>query len=1288
MDTIRTIAANVIFQLPSISISTASKAYSAFSASGASIKSSSSPSSSSSSASSPVSQSSEFDIDINQTTGGTASERAAPAATATNTTEEEEINNNSSRVSFSSANSSSVFEQEESISTSPSSGTVIDTRQRIGNSSNTVISPTSSSFSPLSFSAPYSVSGNSNSDIGIERNTVAEDRPFNYLLDLGYATHPSSLSFGASSSSSMYSSSINMGGRLPPAYNFPTTDPISSSSSTPYSSSPYHHQSSIYHQTTTTQRHHGHHQIHNPPPHLTTTMSPSTFLSSTAYSDRARRLINLVNTLRDAGAHIELDLPTVVVCGNQSVGKSSLIEALCGVALPRAEGTCTRVVTEVRMVVDSSTTSGGNEGDVTGTVGSPKGVMSVGVGGGGGGLSTSSMTSLGSTGHLSSTNETVTTSTNSNNRFHCRVRLRYEYDDKTGSPLRTHRELTFGSNITNPAEVENRVRRAQRALLNPSMGDPLRYLSMKLDELSMNNTEQGENELKFSRNVVCVEIRGAAVNLTLIDLPGIIRTVERKEDSGFIEMIQELVMSYIKKERAIIVGTITCKDEIDNQAIVHMAREVDPYGLRTIGVLTKPDTIEPGTHDRWLQIMQGQTYPLKLGYWMIKNPSKTELDRHVSFEDARVREETFFASQSPWNLVRYSLERFGVDSLRREMGRVLAVVAEELSKVPPALGSVNVGGGYASLSGLSGAGGSFGNLTSFGGVSGGGSGADSGGASGNPRIELLQMVRGFCTTLQRHLAAHDEFKGFYQRVRLHFEAFRRSLYSTRPVFALDRRPGGGQSGGGWEHRSSANVMSSSGSGGAGAGVNVEKSSGHVSASAATMGNSESGVQQQSGGTTAANNSNTGSSSGSSSSQSLTSAVISALWSSSSSTTVNAAAQATTVEETPSKKRESRGKDAVSKSGSASVASVSPEKDRLVGGSTGSTGTGGMVGAGGPANPVPSSSTTSNHPTYSVRGSATAVTTEGDLVVDMTRPLTISDVRRVIEAQKGRELQGTLPYGAFTFLVAGFQEEWGRLVSVCLGNVANEVQALVTKLNDETFGRFVNLHGQVRFIIQMFQTELYQMTLERINDIVIMEKRFPFTMGSEEFNRLKSSALYEFKAQLEMARANNSTSTSNNIFGTSSSSSSSSSSPSPNMTSSASTSGTLTTPRPDQVNKALAALAEAGYTGLTSRDLARLRDNPDDDEVLHVMAASDAYFRMAFKRVNDVIPMHVDYFFLNRLGEGLERELVGRLGVLEKDSSAIGVLVMEDRAVVERRRALLEQRDRLEVVWRSLHEFGI
>ncbi len=48
------------------------------------------------------------------------------------------------------------------------------------------------------------------------------------------------------------------------------------------------------------------------------------------------------------------------------------------------------------------------------------------------------------------------------------------------------------------------------------------------------------------------------------------------------------------------------------QAIYALAREVDPKGERTIGVLTKVDTIETGTHEKWFNYLRGGGYKLKL----------------------------------------------------------------------------------------------------------------------------------------------------------------------------------------------------------------------------------------------------------------------------------------------------------------------------------------------------------------------------------------------------------------------------------------------------------------------------------------------------------------------------------------------------------------------------------------------------------------------------------------------------------------------------------------------------
>ncbi|KAL2911333.1 hypothetical protein HK105_209197, partial [Polyrhizophydium stewartii] len=239
-----------------------------------------------------------------------------------------------------------------------------------------------------------------------------------------------------------------------------------------------------------------------------------------AYARRARRLLELVNALRGAGAHMDIDLPTVVVCGNQSVGKSSLIEAVCGIELPRSDGTCTRCVTEVRLAEHPPAPPGAGA-DAAGAAAAPPPATP----------------------------------------WSCTLRLRFEFDGH-GRPLPAVREVPFGPPLADRALVPLAVRRAQKALLNPST-DPARFEAHAFGDDGADDARA--NELAFTRNVVCLDVVGAGVNLALVDLPGIIRSVDRKEDAGSIEMIQDLVRTYIARERTIIVAAITCKDEIENQ---------------------------------------------------------------------------------------------------------------------------------------------------------------------------------------------------------------------------------------------------------------------------------------------------------------------------------------------------------------------------------------------------------------------------------------------------------------------------------------------------------------------------------------------------------------------------------------------------------------------------------------------------------------------------------------------------------------------------------------------------
>jgi hypothetical protein len=164
-------------------------------------------------------------------------------------------------------------------------------------------------------------------------------------------------------------------------------------------------------------------------------------------------------------------------------------------------------------------------------------------------------------------------------------------------------------------------------------------------------------------------------------------------------------------------------------------------------------------------------------------------------------------------------------------------------------------------------------------------------------------------------------------------------------------------------------------------------------------------------------------------------------------------------------------------------------------------------------------------------------------VDIHKPLSISDLKRIIDSQKGRELHGYSPYGAFSHLIQAYQEDWSKLATNLLNAVALELQNLVQKIAKDIFGRFIHLSSQLKHLLAGYLDELYKKTFEQISHLVAMERRFPFTMGSEEFNLLRLNALSDFKAQLESVK--------NHGYGV----------------------------KTETIHKAIAALAEAGFTGI-------------------------------------------------------------------------------------------------------------
>ncbi|CAL4930228.1 unnamed protein product [Urochloa decumbens] len=77
-----------------------------------------------------------------------------------------------------------------------------------------------------------------------------------------------------------------------------------------------------------------------------------------SYDDQIRPLLDAVDRLRHLKVTQEgIQLPTIVVVGDQSSGKSSVLESLAGISLPRGQGICTRVPLVMRLQDDPSADS-------------------------------------------------------------------------------------------------------------------------------------------------------------------------------------------------------------------------------------------------------------------------------------------------------------------------------------------------------------------------------------------------------------------------------------------------------------------------------------------------------------------------------------------------------------------------------------------------------------------------------------------------------------------------------------------------------------------------------------------------------------------------------------------------------------------------------------------------------------------------------------------------------------------------------------------------------------------
>ncbi|KAF7828523.1 dynamin-related protein 1E-like [Senna tora] len=131
------------------------------------------------------------------------------------------------------------------------------------------------------------------------------------------------------------------------------------------------------------------------------------------------------------------------------------------------------------------------------------------------------------------------------------------------------------------------------------------------------------------------------VNLTLIDLPGLTKVAVEGQPESIVQDIDNMVRSYVDKPNCLILAITPANQDIATSDAIKIAREVDPTGEKTYGVLTKLDLMDKGTNA--LEVLEGRSYRLQHPWVGIVNRSQADINKNVDMIASRQREREFFA---------------------------------------------------------------------------------------------------------------------------------------------------------------------------------------------------------------------------------------------------------------------------------------------------------------------------------------------------------------------------------------------------------------------------------------------------------------------------------------------------------------------------------------------------------------------------------------------------------------------------------------------------------------------
>lgn len=154
--------------------------------------------------------------------------------------------------------------------------------------------------------------------------------------------------------------------------------------------------------------------------------------------------------------------------------------------------------------------------------------------------------------------------------------------------------------------------------------------------------------------------------LTLVDLPGMAKNPVGDQPDDIEEQIRDMSLQYISNPNAIILAVSAANQDLANSDALQLSQAVDPYGNRTVGVLTKLDLMDPGTDAA--DILQNKVIPLRRGYIAVVNRGQKDVHADVSIHEGLAKEDIFFRNHAVYSR---DLKKCGTVNLAKALNMML-----------------------------------------------------------------------------------------------------------------------------------------------------------------------------------------------------------------------------------------------------------------------------------------------------------------------------------------------------------------------------------------------------------------------------------------------------------------------------------------------------------------------------------------------------------------------------------------------------------------------------------------